>query len=198
MTLPTPLTPLDRKLEQLVACAIAKFMSLSRWTQKICVFCAQRYWSFLLPPCAKSREKMQTHGSRANGTSGAKTALARLGTDAHSLILNHIKMFTVHNSEWKACWKRCSSLMVNGNKNVKGSSYFFSDWDFGNVSQILTTSQGISSYLKPVEINQFNSTQGTSVTSVEAVSFTIIRYHQVFFTCLLHPFTPFTPTFKGI
>ena len=36
--------------------AIAKFMSLSQWTQKICVFCAQRYCSFLLPPCAKSRE----------------------------------------------------------------------------------------------------------------------------------------------
>jgi hypothetical protein len=68
-------------------------------------------------------------------------------------------------------------------KNIKRSiDVFLSNWDFASVWPILTTSQDLSSYLKPVEINQLNSTQGTSV---EAVSFPIIRYHQRFFNLFL-------------
>ena len=87
--------PLGRKLEQLVAiacyCQVHGLVTVD--AEDLRFLCAKVLQFPSASGCKVTRKQMQTDSSRANHTIGAKEGLARLGTDAHSLTLNHIHMF---------------------------------------------------------------------------------------------------------
>lgn len=133
--------------------AIAKFMSLSQWTQKICVFCAQRYCSFLLPPCAKSRENKCRLAAEPITPLVQKKAWPGLAQMRIHSLWFILTCWTV-----EGLWKKCSSLMVNGHQQYQKIHWCFSFQlgfckclaDLDDISRSLKLSQAISSQSKSI------------------------------------------------